>query len=270
MTYELLPKSQSHIHDEYPQQSATSLPELPPLEFLGEAIFAAGSFWQLDSAFCRSNGEVRTATGYFGGNLKKPTYREVVQGWTGHTEAVRVTYDKRETSYKALCRVFWASHDPTEKEYLEFGIRTHHKSAIFYSNEEEKKQAQQSKVEQQMKLDRRIVTKITHLSSSDSEFYLAESCHQKYDLQKDHMRLCESLSLRSAQQFADSYLACKLNGIISGAKKISIADDLKDFLRTYQLSQETKLVLETMILDLRVEHALQLTNIQEIPKDKKF
>lgn len=96
-----------------------------------------------------------------------------------------------------------------------FGVDTHYRSAIFYENEEERKQAQESKVRQQMKLNRRIVTKILpRHSSTNSGFYLAESHHQKYYLQRYHVRLCECLNLRSAEQFAGSHLACKLNGFV--------------------------------------------------------
>ncbi|KAK4360582.1 hypothetical protein RND71_019534 [Anisodus tanguticus] len=95
-----------------------------------------------------------------------------------------------------------------------FGLTTHLRSAIFCSTEEERKQAQQSKIRRQMKLNRRILTKITPFSKElNCGFFLAENQHQKYYLQK-HYRLCESLSLRSTQQFVESYLACKLNGYV--------------------------------------------------------
>lgn len=89
-----------------------------------------------------------------------------------------------------------------------FGLATHFRSAIFYSTEEERKQAQESKIRRQMKLNRRIVTKITPHSG---EFFEAENNHQKYYLQK-HYRLCASLSLRSTHHFVESHIACKLNG----------------------------------------------------------
>lgn len=98
-----------------------------------------------------------------------------------------------------------------------FGSNTHLRSAIFCSTEEERKQAQQSKIRRQMKLNRRILTKINLLSkqiTSNCEFFVAENQHQKYYLQK-HYRLCESLSLRSTEQFVESYLACKLNGYVN-------------------------------------------------------
>lgn len=94
-----------------------------------------------------------------------------------------------------------------------FGAGTHYRSAIFYADSDEKKQAQESKVKKQMRLDKRIVTKILPCASS-STFYLAESQHHKYYLQRNNVRLIQALGLRSSEQFADSHLACKLNGYV--------------------------------------------------------
>ncbi|KAH7533943.1 hypothetical protein FEM48_Zijuj04G0185300 [Ziziphus jujuba var. spinosa] len=172
---------------------------------------------------------------------------EVCEGRTGHTEAVKVTYDKRIISYKSLCDIFWETHDPTNKIYLEFGVGTHHRSAIFYSNEEERKQAQESKIRRQMKLNKRIVTKIIPF---DSElFFMAENHHQKYHLQAK-FRLCDSLGLRSTEQFVESNLACKLNGILGVEEKL-IVDKLTKFLKTHQeLTKQTKSACEEIILEL--------------------
>lgn len=80
---------------------------------------------------------------------------------------------------------------------------------IFYSTEEERRKAQESKIRRQMKLNRRIVTKI--IASDGADFFTAENQYQKYYLQK-HYRLCECLGLRSTEQFSESNIACALNG----------------------------------------------------------
>lgn len=151
---------------------------------------------------------------------------------------MKITYDKRLVSYKSLCDFFWETHDPTNRNSLvslsifswhifgtccfisyswgvvqNFGFSTHLRSAIFSSTEEERKQALESKIRRQMKLNRRILTKITK-EISDCEFFVAENQHHKYYLQK-HYRLCETLSLRSTQQFVESAIACKLNGYLT-------------------------------------------------------
>ncbi|KAJ0100445.1 hypothetical protein Patl1_21423 [Pistacia atlantica] len=207
--YKVLPQfttqtSNIPISAETATQSVTTIPS----EFLSEAVFAGDSFLDLEAAFGSVDGVVKTATGYCGGTLKKPTYTEVCEGRTGHTEAVKIIYDKTKISYRSLCDIFWGTHDPPNRNYLNFGLSTHRKSAIYYIKEEERKQAQESKIRRQMKLSKRIVTKIIKF---DSYFYVAENQHQKYYLQK-YCWLCESLSLRSTVQFVESNIACKLNG----------------------------------------------------------
>ncbi|XP_031489597.2 uncharacterized protein LOC116257124 [Nymphaea colorata] len=210
-------KSRQLEKDDHNQRAATSSSSQIPSQFAEEAIFAAASFWTVEAAFGRVDGVLRTSTGYFGGIRRKPTYREVQNvsnANTGHTEAVKIVYDKRSVSFTSLCEVFWDTHDPTSKEFLQFGLSTHLRSAIFYANEGERKEAMQSKVRRQMKLNRRIVTAI--LPGHSLEFFLAENFHQKYYLQKRHIRLCECLNLRSTEQFVDSHVACKLNGYLGG------------------------------------------------------
>ncbi|CAA6665307.1 unnamed protein product [Spirodela intermedia] len=256
--YKLLPKLRVEDSDDNCRLLAAKWPSSgggadsvasPPLEFLGEAIFAADSFWGLEAAYGRLDGVVRTAVGYYGGSLKNPNYREISEGHTGHTEAVKVVYDKRRVSYGLLCRVFWESHDSTNKDYLRFGAGTHFRSAIFYRSEEERKWAQESKVRWQLKLNRRIVTKI--LLCGSSEFYLAESHHQKYYLQKNYLPLCESLGLRSTKQLAESHLACKLNGILADDGKDTDEGELRRLMVGCQLPSQAKTALENILRELK-------------------
>ncbi|XP_031500819.1 uncharacterized protein LOC116264633 [Nymphaea colorata] len=227
---------------------------IPP-EYLEEAIFAGdisfGSFWGVEAAFGRVKGVAKTSTGYYGGNLRKPTHREVQNVsnvMTGHTEAVKVVYDKRIVSFTSLCEVFWDTHDPTDKEFLQFGVKTHLRSTIFYVNQEQRREALRSKVRRQMKLNRRIVTVI--LPSYTSEFFLAENCHQKYYLQKNHIWLCESLNLRSTEQFAASHAACKLNGLLGGECNDSNKknkEELRRFIDGNEFSRNTTEILEGIL-----------------------
>ncbi|KAL6007557.1 hypothetical protein ACLOJK_033055 [Asimina triloba] len=244
--YQLLSQSTTHApHDSC--TSETIATANTPSDYLQEAVFAGGSFWVLEAAFGRVDGVVGTATGYCGGTLRKPTQREVSQGRTGHTEVVKVVYDKRELSYKSLCNVFWHSHDPTNRDYLRFGLDTHLRSAIFYADEEMRKRAQESKVEHQMKLNRRIVTKM--IPHDPDLFFLAENQHQKYYLQRDCIWLCDSLNLRSTEQFVNSQLSCKLNGILGGDASM-IAGRLRVMMEGCDLSRQPKLILEEIIAKL--------------------
>ncbi|KAF3444289.1 hypothetical protein FNV43_RR13979 [Rhamnella rubrinervis] len=245
--YKLLPKSTIHDSDDFPNSQTASVSAIPA-QCQRQAVLAGGSFWVLESAFGRVDGVVKTAAGYCGGTLRKPSYTEVLGGKTGHTEAVKVTYDNTKISYKSLCDFFWETHDPTNKIYLDFGVGTHQRSAIFCSNEEERKQAQESKIRRQMKLNKRIVTKILALDISD--FFLAENHHQKHYLQEtSYFRVCDSLGLRSTQQFVESNLACKLNGILGVEAKL-MADNLTKFLKTQELTKQTMSACEEIILEL--------------------
>ncbi|CAN6469971.1 unnamed protein product [Victoria cruziana] len=244
--YKLLSHQKSAKEDHH-QRAATSSSLEIPSQFREAAIFAAGSFWTAEAAFGCVDGVLSTSTGYFGGTLRKPTYREVQNvsdANTGHTEAVKIVYDKRTVSFTSLCEVFWDTHDPTSKEFLQFGLSTHLRSAIFYANEEQRKEAMQSKVRRQMKLNRRIVTAI--LPGHSSDFFLAENCHQKYYLQKRHIRLCECLNLRSTEQFVDSHIACKLNGYLGGdpANIGKHKEELQRLIYSNDVSPDAKNILE--------------------------
>ncbi|XWS75494.1 hypothetical protein CRYUN_Cryun01aG0093800 [Craigia yunnanensis] len=241
--YELLPKFNTDQVSDFPISQISSSAAIIPSEFLGEALFAGGSFWGLEASFGRVDGVIKTATGYCGGTLRKPSFKEVCEEKTGHTEAVKVIYDKRKVSFRSLCDFFWEFHDCTNKDYLNFGLSTHHRSAIFYSKEEERKQAQESRIRRQMKLNKRIVTKALPFNS---DFYMAENQHKKYYLQINY-RLCESLNLRSTEQFVESNIACKLNGILAMDARSSI-DKLTTFLQTNEMmAEETKLVCKEII-----------------------
>ncbi|XP_028124151.1 peptide methionine sulfoxide reductase-like [Camellia sinensis] len=242
--YKILSQQPKSQYQDDPSTTTSNVPS----EFLSQAVFAGESFWGLEAAYGRVDGVVKTVTGYCGGTLRKPTYREVREGRTGHTEAVKVTYDKRKTSYRSLCDAFWETHDPTNKDFLNFGISTHQRSVIFYKTEEEKRHAQESKIRRQMKLNRRIVTKIIPSEGGDLFFFVAENQHQKYYLQK-HYRLCESLGLRSTDQFSESNIASTLNGILAMEQGL-IADQLATFVKTHGLLNKTKLACEEIIEDL--------------------
>ncbi|XP_004233487.2 uncharacterized protein [Solanum lycopersicum] len=254
--YKLLRRSKSHDSDDSDSENTVNNNSNIPAEFLCQAIFAGDGFYGVEAAYGRFEGVVRTATGYYGGTMRKPSYKDVSEGKTGHTEAVKVTYDNRFVSYKSLCDYFWETHDPTNKNSLNFGSNTHLRSAIFCSTEEERKQAQQSKIRRQMKLNRRILTKINLLSkqiTSNCEFFVAENQHQKYYLQK-HYRLCESLSLRSTEQFVESYIACKLNGVLALDGEV-ILEKLPQLTRTCLLPKQCKSTCDEIIQDLKTTSA---------------
>jgi len=108
---------------------------------MDKAIFAGGCFWCTEAVFQRVKGVEQVKSGFCGGRIKNPPYREVVQGRTGHAEAIEITYDSEVVSYKDLVAVFMATHDPTTLNRQGYDVGTHYRSAIFYLNEQQENTA---------------------------------------------------------------------------------------------------------------------------------
>ncbi len=145
---------------------------------LQKAIFAGGCFWCMQPPYDQLPGVISTTVGYTGGDVKNPTYQQVSTGKTGHAEAVQILFDSTKTSYWELLQVFWQNIDPTNP-YGQFAdIGSQYRTAIFYTNEEQKELAEKSKqeLENSGKFDKPIVTKIIKAST----FYPAEKYHQEY------------------------------------------------------------------------------------------
>ena len=141
-----------------------------------EAIFAAGCFWGVEAAFHQVPGVIDAVSGYTGGTVANPTYREVCTGRTGHAEAVRVTYDPQRVSYSDLLAAFWKLHDPTTPNRQGPDVGTQYRSAIFVRNDEQRRLAHISLQGEQPRYARPIVTEIVDAGP----FYSAEEYHQRY------------------------------------------------------------------------------------------
>ncbi|UCE79732.1 MAG: peptide-methionine (R)-S-oxide reductase MsrB [Nitrospiraceae bacterium] len=143
-----------------------------------KATFAGGCFWCIEHPFEDLAGVIDAVSGYTGGQKKNPTYKEVSSGTTGHREAVEVLYDPTEVSYKRLLDVFWRQIDPTDPDgqFVDRGFQ--YSTAIYYHNQEQKQQAEQSRDEMQKsgRYKKSIVTEILPAY----EFYEAEEYHQDY------------------------------------------------------------------------------------------
>lgn len=151
------------------------------------ATFGAGCFWGVEAAFGNLPGVTATCVGYAGGDVPDPSYRDVCAGNTGHTEVVRVEFDRRRVSFAALLETFWACHDPTQvnRQGLDRGYQ--YRSVIFCEHDDQLEAAAESKriLEESGKFKRPIATAIERSRS----FYLAEDYHQKY-LAKRGMATC--------------------------------------------------------------------------------
>jgi peptide-methionine (S)-S-oxide reductase len=147
---------------------------------LEEAVFGLGCFWGAERKFWELPGVITTAVGYAGGHTPNATYEEVCTGRTGHAEVVRVIYDADKTSYEALLKAFWESHDPTQGMRQGNDVGTQYRSAIYYTTPEQKKAAEDSKRRYQEALSRAHRGSITTEIREAPDFFYAEEYHQQY------------------------------------------------------------------------------------------
>lgn len=150
-----------------------------------KAIFAAGCFWGVQFYFDEVPGVVSTRVGYTGGHVANPTYEQVCTHTTGHAEATEIIFDSEKVTYETLVRQFFRMHDPTQLNRQGPDIGDSYRSAIFYTNDEQKDIAEKVKTELSSKFKKPIVTEITKAS----EFYQAEDYHQKYS-EKTGIGMC--------------------------------------------------------------------------------
>jgi peptide-methionine (S)-S-oxide reductase len=148
----------------------------PDLDGGQRATFAGGCFWGVEAAFRETEGVVATRVGYTGGTTSEPTYEQVCSGNTGHAEAVQVWFDPNLVSYDELLDTFWSSHDPTQRNRQGWDFGTQYRSAIFFHDADQERQAIASREDRQAGLLRPIATEIVAAPA----FYDAEEYHQRY------------------------------------------------------------------------------------------
>jgi peptide-methionine (S)-S-oxide reductase len=149
---------------------------LPDVEGAERATFAAGCFWGVEAAFRGIEGVVATRVGYTGGTTADPSYEQVCSDATGHAEAVQVWFDPDVVSYDELLDTFWSIHDPTTPDRQGWDFGSQYRSAIFFHDADQERDALASRDEHQSSLARPIVTQIAPAST----FYDAEEYHQRY------------------------------------------------------------------------------------------
>ncbi len=144
------------------------------------ALFGLGCFWGAERKFWEAAGVHSTMVGYAGGMTPNPTYQEVCSGHTGHNEVVRLSFDPAATSYPALLRVFWESHDPTQGMQQGNDVGTQYRSGIYVYSAEQRQQAEASRDAFQAGLTERGFGPITTEIVEVPTFYYAEDYHQQY------------------------------------------------------------------------------------------
>lgn len=163
------------------------------------ATFGAGCFWCVEAVFQRLNGVLSLKSGYSGGHIKNPSYREVCMGVTGHAEVAQIVFDPSKISFDELLEVFWKTHDPTTLNQQGADIGTQYRSAIFYHSPEQKATAENYKTELNKSgaFSAPIVTEITAFE----KFYPAEDYHQNYFNQNGSEGYCRYVIQPKVEKF---------------------------------------------------------------------
>ena len=175
---------------------------------LDTITLAGGCFWCVEAIYQRLNGVVSVTSGYSGGHIKNPAYREVCNGTTGHAEAVQVVYDQNVVSLTEVLQVFFKVHDPTTLNQQGNDVGTQYRSAIFFRDEEQHKTAVEVKtgLDKSGAFNAPIVTEITPFTN----FYKAEDYHQDYyNLNKNSNPYCQFVIVPKVEKF-ESYFKDKL------------------------------------------------------------
>lgn len=152
------------------------------------ATVAGGCFWCTEALFLELKGVKKVVSGYTGGTVKNPTYKEVCTGTTGHAEAIEITFDPGQISYEDILEVFFATHDPTTLNRQGADVGTQYRSEIFYHDQAQKKAAENfiKLLNDQNIYGKNVVTKVSQATT----FYPAEDYHQDYYNQNKSQPYC--------------------------------------------------------------------------------
>ena len=164
---------------------------------LKKAYFAGGCFWCVEAVFESLEGVEEAVSGYAGGNYVNPTYELVVQGRTGHAEAVEVSYNPLQVSFKTLVTAFFESHDPTTLNQQGPDRGTQYRSIAFYSNAQERQDIESVMAQQARKYKKPLVTEIKPMSL----FYAAEGYHQDFEKKNPNNPYIRSVSVPRFEAF---------------------------------------------------------------------
>jgi peptide-methionine (S)-S-oxide reductase len=150
-------------------------------------VLGGGCFWCTEGAYEIVPGVKSVVSGYSGGTVKNPSYKQITTGRTGHAEVIRIEYDPAQVSLERLLELFWVVHDPTTLNAQGNDHGPQYRSVIFYANEAQKAAAEKSKAAVQPKFSDPIVTEITPLGA----FYEAEDYHQDYFRKNPYEGYCQ-------------------------------------------------------------------------------
>lgn len=195
--------SQDHNRNtSFEKQEQKNLNQPMDTEKYEVVTLGAGCFWCVEAVFLELKGVKSAVSGYSGGHVKNPSYREVVGGTTGHAEVIQVTFDPEIIPFEKLLEVFWSTHDPTTLNRQGADVGTQYRSAIFYHSDQQREKAIASKNQVAAELwDDTIVTEITEFS----EFYEAEEYHQNYYANNPNQGYCRAVINPKLNKFRERF-----------------------------------------------------------------
>ena len=169
-----------------------------------KATLGGGCFWCLEAVYAELRGVEKVESGYSGGHVPNPTYREVCSETTGHAEVVQVTFDPEVVSYRGILKVYFGIHDPTTPNRQGADVGTQYRSVIFYHDEEQRRVAEEviSELEAEGVWSAPIVTEVAPLD----EFYVAEAYHQNYFRNNGFQPYCQVIIAPKVAKFRKEYL----------------------------------------------------------------
>lgn len=167
------------------------------------ATFGNGCFWCTEAIFQQLKGVKTVIPGYTGGKTENPTYYEVCTGFTGHAEVIQISYDPEIVSYRELLEIFFYTHDPTTLNRQGNDVGTQYRSAIYYHDKDQKKEAQLmiKQLELEKVYEDKIVTEITRID----KFYFAEDYHKNYYNNNKNEGYCRAVINPKLDKFVKKY-----------------------------------------------------------------
>jgi len=167
------------------------------------AVFGGGCFWCLEAVFQRLPGVQSVESGYMGGQVENPTYKQVCTGMTGHAEVVRVAFDPSQISYRDLLEVFFATHDPTTLNRQGNDVGTQYRSVIFYNSEAQRRAAEQ--VVAELTAAREFSGPIVTVIEPEAAFFVAEGYHQNYFNENSEQPYCRVIIAPKLEKFRKAF-----------------------------------------------------------------
>lgn len=170
---------------------------------LQTAVLGGGCFWCLEAVFDNLRGVKSVESGYMGGHVEKPTYRQVCGGNTGHVEVIRIMFDADEISFPELLDVFFTIHDPTTLNRQGNDVGAQYRSVIFYTSDKQRLQAQEAiaGINASHAWPDPVVTAI----EPAKEFFIAEDYHQEYFANNSYQPYCQFVVAPKVKKFQQKF-----------------------------------------------------------------